>query len=100
MLSGKGLHELASAVLGIDVNSIYVIAGKWLTSDSQYEKWFIRCYIAVFYPMSFLARVFKVLKTNSKKEYLITIWQQGYWLSNPVQLEERIGIIKELNKYA
>ena len=50
--------------------------------------------------MSFLARVFKVLKTNSKKEYLITIWQQGYWLSNPVQLEERIGIIKELNKYA
>ncbi len=100
MSSGKGLHELASAVLGIDVNSIYAIAGKWLTSDSQYEKWFIRCYIAVFYPMSFLARVFKVLKTNSKKEYLITIWQQGYWLSNPVQLEERIGIIKELNKYA
>ena len=50
MSSGKGLHELASAVLGIDVNSIYAIAGKWLTSDSQYEKWFIRCYIAVFYP--------------------------------------------------
>lgn len=100
MSSGKGLHELAQTVLGVDVNSIYAIAGKWLTSDSQYEKWFIRCYVAAFYPMSFLARVFKVLKTNSKKEYLITIWQQGYWLSNPVQLEERVRIIKELNKYA
>ena len=40
------------------------------------------------------------LKTNSKKEYLTSIWQQGYWLSNSVQLEERIEIIKELNKYA
>lgn len=100
MSSGKGLHELAATVLGIDVKSIFAIAGKWLTSDSQYEKWFIRCYIEAFYPMSFLARVFKVLKTNSKKEYLASIWQQGYWLSNPVQLEERIGIIKELNKYA
>lgn len=100
MPSGKSLHELAATVLGVDVKSIYAIAGKWLTTNSQYEKWFIRCYVAAFYPMSFLARVFKVLKTNSKKEYLISIWQQGYWLSNPVQLEERIGIIKELNKYA
>ena len=97
---GKGLHELAATVLGVDVKSIYAIAAKWLTTNSQYEKWFIRCYVAAFYPMSFLARVFKVLKTNSKKEYLTSIWQQGYWLSNPVQLEERIGIIKELNKYA
>lgn len=100
MPSGKGLHELAATVLGVDVKSVYAIAGKWLTSDSQYEKWFIRCYVAAFYPMCFLARVFKVLKTDSKKEYLTSIWQQGYWLSDPVQLEERIGIIKELNKYA
>ena len=100
MPSGKGLHDLAAAVLGVDVKSINAIAGKWLISDSQYEKWFIRCYVETFYPMSFLARVFKVLKTNSKKEYLISIWRQGYCLSNPVQLEERIEIIKELNKYA
>lgn len=100
MPSGKGLHELATTVLGVDVKSIYAIAAKWLTANSQYEKWFVRCYVAAFYPMSFLARVFKVLKTNSKKEYLTSIWQQGYWLSNPVQLEERIGVIKELNKYA
>lgn len=100
MPPGKGLHDLAATVLGVDVKSINAIAGKWLISDSQYEKWFIRCYVEAFYPMSFLAKIFKVLKTNSKKEYLITIWQQGYWLSNPVQLEERIGIIKELNKYA
>lgn len=96
----KGLHELATTILGVDVNSVYAIAGKWFTTNSQYEKWFIRCYVAAFYPMSFLARVFMVLKTNSKKEYLTYIWQQGYLLSNPVQLEERIGIIKELNKYA
>ena len=100
MSPGKGLHELAAKVLSVDVKSVYAIAGKWFTSDSQYEKWFIRCYVAAFYSMSFLARVFKVLKTDSQKEYLISIWQQGYWLSNPVQLEERIGIIKELNKYA
>lgn len=100
MPHGKGLHELAATVLGVDVNSIYAIAGKWLTTNSQYEKWFIRCYVAAFYPMSFLARVFKMLKTNSKKEYLTSIWQQGYWLSNSVQLEERIGIIKGLNQYA
>lgn len=98
--SGENLHELAARLLNIDVKSIYAIAGKWLTTDLQYEKWFIRCYVGAFYPMSFLARVFKILKTNSKKEFLTTIWQQGYWLSNPVQLEERIGIIKELNKYA
>ena len=77
---------MAATVLGVDVKSIYAIAAKWLTSNSQYEKWFVRCYVAAFYPMSFLARVFKVLKTTSKKEYLTSIWQQGYWLSNPVQL--------------
>ncbi len=100
MPPGKGLYDLAATILGVDVKSINAIAGKWLISGSQYEKWFIRCYVEALYSMSFLARVFKVLKTNSKKEYLITIWQQGYWLSNPVQLEERIGIIMELNKYA
>ena len=98
--SGKGMHDLANKVLGIDVKSISAIAGKWLISDLQYEKWFIKCYVAAFYPASFLARVFKILKTNSKKEFLTTIWQQGYWLSNPAQLEERLCIIKELNKYA
>lgn len=97
---GKDLHELARAKLNTDVNSINAIAGKWLTSDSEYDKWFIKCYVEAFYPMSYLARVFKVIKTNSKKEYLISIWQQGYWLDNPIQLEERIGIIKELSKYA
>ena len=98
--SGKGMFALASKVLGVDVKSISAIAGKWLISDSQYEKWFIKCYVEAFYPTSFLARVFKVLKTNSKKEFLITIWQQGYWLNNAAQLEERLSIIKELNKYA
>lgn len=97
--SVQGLHELATNILGIDVKSIYAIAGKWLIADSQYEKWFIRCYVSAFYQTSFLDRVFKVLKTNSKKAYLTTIWQQGYWLNNSTQLEERIGIIRELNKY-
>lgn len=100
MPSGKDWNDLASAVLGVDIKSINAIAGKWFISNSQYEKWFIRCYVEAFYPMSFLARVFKVLKTNSTNEYLISIWQQGYWLRDPDQLEERRGIIKELNKYA
>lgn len=98
--SGKGMNILANKVLGVDVKSVQAIAGKWLTSDSLYEKWFAKCYVEAFYPMSFLARVFKLLKSNSNKEFLTTIWQQGYWLSNPIQLEERLGIIRELNKYA
>lgn len=98
--SGKSMAALAGHVLGVDVTSVSALAGKWLISDSQYEKWFSKCYVAAFYPASFLARVFKVLKTNSKKEFLTTVWQQGYWLSNPVQLEERLSIIKEMNKYA
>ena len=98
--SGKGIDVLANNILGVDVKSISAIAGKWLLSDSQYEKWFIKCYVAAFYSDSFLARVFKLLKTNAKKEFLTAIWQQGYWLSSPAQLKERLSIIKELNKYA
>lgn len=97
--SESGLPGLAAKMLGVDVKSVNAIAGKWLTSDTQYDKWFIKCYVIAYYPMSFLASVFKTLKSNSKKEFLTSIWQKGYWLSNPSQLEERISIIKELNKY-
>ncbi len=98
--SRKDLQDLATIILGVDIKSISTVAGKWLISDSQYEKWFIRCYVESVYTTSFLAMVFKLLKNSSRKEYLTYIWQQGYWLSDPIQLEERIKIIKELNKYA
>ncbi|MCI9127451.1 MAG: BREX-4 system phosphatase PglZ [Eubacterium sp.] len=98
--TSSGLSAFATTMLGIDVKSIYALAAKWLMTDSQYEKWFIKCYVVAFYSMSFLAVVFKTLKNNSKKEFLISVWQNGYWLNDSRQLEERIGIIKELNKYA
>lgn len=97
---GKSLQEVAIKILGVDVNSIHSIAGKWFATDSQYDKWFINNYVEAFFPMSFLTRVLKMLKSNSKKDFLTLVWQQGYWINNPDQLEERIEIIKELKKYA
>lgn len=96
----SGGSALAASLLGIDTSSIYSFAAKWIMTDSSYEKWFIKCYITAYYPVSFLANVFKTLKNNTKKEFLISIWQKGYWLHDEEQLKERIGIIKELNKYA
>lgn len=98
--TASGLPVLAATKLGIDVKSTYALAAKWLTTDSKYEKWFIKCYVAAFYSLSFLAVIFKTLKNDSKKEFLIFVWQKGYYLNDTQQLEERIGIIKELNKYA
>lgn len=98
--SESGLSDLATTMLGIDIKSISALAAKWLTTDSQFDKWFVRCYVAAYYPTSFLAAVFKTLKSNTKKDFLISIWQKGYWLSDSAQLEERINIIRELNKYA
>lgn len=97
---GKSLPEFVSYSLGVDAKSTSALAGKLLITDSAYEKWLIKRYVESYLYNTFLAKVLKVLKTSSKKEFLITIWQQGYWISETGLLQERIGIIKELNKYA
>ena len=98
--SGMSISDMVSYTLKLDTKSISAIAGKLFTTDIPYEKWLIKGFVNAYYQDSFLGKVLKVLKTNSKKEFLISIWQQGYWISNSKYLEERIEIIKELNKYA
>ena len=98
--SGMSMIEMVSYTLKLNAKSTSAIAGKLFTTDSPYEKWLIKGFVNACYQDSFLGKVLEVLKTNSRKEFLISIWQQGYWTSNSRYLEERIEIIKELNKYA
>ncbi len=98
--SGMSISEMVSYTLKIDAKSTSAIAGKLFTTDIPYEKWLIKGFVNAYHKDSFLGKIFKVLKSNSKKEFLISIWQQGYWISNSSYLKERIEIIKELNKYA
>ena len=97
---GKSIGDFVTYSLGIDANSTCALAGKMLTTDSAYERWLIKRYVESYLNNTFLAKVFKVLKTSSKKELVITIWQQGYWINDADLLKERIEVIKELNKYA
>lgn len=97
---GKTISEMVADILGIDVNSMRALSGKWITTESSYEKWLINCYVGGYCSNSFLAKVFRVIKSNSKKEFLVVVWRQGYWINNATMLNERIDIIKELNKYA
>lgn len=94
------LQEFAIRKLGINVNSTITLAGKLLISDNTFEKWFIKHYVKAYFSHTFLDKVLDVLKTDSKKEFLIIIWQEGYWIHDLDFLKERIEIIKELNKYA
>lgn len=98
--NGMSFTEMVSYSLKIDAKSASALAGKFFTTESLYEKWVIKCFVNAYYQDSFLGKTLKFLKSNSKKEFLISIWQQGYWTSNAKHLEERIEIIKELNKYA
>ena len=98
--AGKSMQEFVVYSLDIDAKSSSALAGKMLMTDNAYDMWLIRCFVTGYMPNSFLAKVIKLLKSNSKKEFLITIWQEGYWINEPSQLEERIEIIRELNKYA
>ena len=97
---GKSMAEFVTYSLDVEAKSTCALAGKMLTTDSTYEKWLIKGYVGAYLNNTFLAKVLKVLKTSSKKEFLITIWQQGYWINEISLLQERIEIIKELNKYA
>lgn len=97
---GKSITEFVSYSLGVDAKSTCALAGKIFTIDSAYERWLIKGYVRSYLSNTFLAKILKVLKNSSKKEFLIIIWQQGYWINDTSLLQERIEVIKELNKYA
>ncbi len=97
---GSTIQSIISESLGVDITSTASIAGKLLITDSGYERWLIRHFVSTYLPDSYLFKVLKGLKTNAKKELMVNIWTQGFWVSDSGLLEERIAIIKELNKYA
>lgn len=98
--AGKTAKDLIGGELGIDVKWTVAIAGKLLTTEDGYVRWLIKSYVGTYMADTFLARVLKTLKSNSNKELLTTIWKEGYWTEDIRLLEERVSIIKELNKYA
>lgn len=96
----ESIQDVVKATLNVDATSTSALAGKILITGSNYHKWLIKCYVCAYYSSTFLGNVLKKLKSNSKKEFLTCIWELGYWISDTKLLEERVLIIKELNKYA
>lgn len=97
---GVPLKQLVSSILGVNAEQSASLAAKLITSDDVYEKWVVKNYVSTYLNESFLARVLNHMKAITTRELLITVWVQGYKISNTGMLEERLQIIKELNKYA
>lgn len=98
--SNESLKDILSKRLSVDMNKMEVLAGKLIASDDLYEKWLIRNYVQGYATDSFLCRALKHTSTNTNKELFMNVWLQGYKISNPGMLRERLKIIKEFNKYA
>lgn len=98
--TASSTKQMLSELLETGVEDTCSLAAKFLTSDDTYKKWLITNYVIAYLDESYLARVLKLLTTKSNKELLKNIWTQGYKVSNATMLEERLNIIKELNKYA
>lgn len=96
----KSINEVVSEILGIDTSKMEALAGKLFTSNVAYEKWLIRNFVFTCASDSFLNRVLKFTTPGSTKDFLLNIWLQGYRISNQGMLDERLEIIKEVNKYA
>lgn len=97
---GVSLKQLVSSTLGVNAEKSATLAAKLITSDDVYEKWIVKNYVSTYLNESFLARVLNHMKAITTRELLITVWVQGYKISNASMLDERLQIIKELNKYA
>lgn len=97
---GVDIREIVSEILSVDTLKTSSLAAKYLIADDPFDKWLIRNYVMAYIKDSFLCMVLRSLHSNSKKEFLVAIWQQGYRISNTSYLDERIDIIRELNKYA
>lgn len=98
--NGATIQGIICNELAIDVKSPAAIAGKFLTTDDGYARWLIKNYVCAYLSDTFLSKIIRTLKSNSNKEFLINIWKEGYWIRDTSLLNERISIIKELNKYA
>lgn len=97
--SRVSLKAVIAKRLSIDMDKMEALAGRLVTSDSMYEKWLIKNYVQTYAEESYFCRVLKYTSSSSNKELLMNVWLQGYKISNPSMLRERLAIIKELNKY-
>ncbi len=95
----SSIKEIIHKCTGADPEKIESLAGKLLNSDSVYEKWLISNYVKAYLSETFLERVLRYVTNNTNKEFLLNVWVQGYRISNPAMLQERLLIIQELNRY-
>lgn len=98
--SATSFKDVLTGRLCIDLDKMEVLAGKFMLSDSMYEKWLIKNFVLTYAKESYFCRVLKSTNLSSNKDLFINVWTQGYKISNPSMLRERLEIIKELNKYA
>lgn len=96
----NSLKQVIGSSLGVNIDYTYYLAGKYITTEDAYEKWLIKNYVTSYMSDSFFARVLNHLSAYTNNELLMTVWLQGYKISNAAMLKERLEIIKELNKYA
>lgn len=96
----KSISDLCSYILEVNSLQTYLLAGKYISTENEFDKWLIRNYAIAYLEDSYFCKVMKHTNTTINKDFLINVWIQGYRISNGGLLEERLGIIKELNKYA
>lgn len=96
----ESISVVCSSILGVNSLQTYLLAGKYISTENKFDKWLIRNYVVEYLENSYFCRVLQHTNATTNKDLLINVWIQGYRISNGGMLEERLGIIKELNKYA
>ncbi len=99
-MSMKSIKDVVERRTGGGAVKPQLIAVTLLNPEGQYVRWLVQNYVRNYMVDSYLNRVLQYSGNCSKKELLLNIWLQGYRISNPSMLQERLDIIKELNKYA
>lgn len=86
--------------LGLDLGKMEALVAKYVITDDQYEKWLIKNYVLCYAEESFFSKILVRTTSNSSRALILNVWLEGYRISNPSMLRERLAIIRELNKYA
>ncbi|MCI8964028.1 MAG: BREX-4 system phosphatase PglZ [Eubacterium sp.] len=91
----KGQQKF-SGIKTIDSIGIYK---KWIETNDDFETWLLFNYVKNYLSYTFLARVFRMMKAFSQKEFQKCVWNLGYAELNEVMYLERKQILGELSKY-
>lgn len=96
----SSFKQLIEKTLGVNAGQTYSLAAKMITSNDLYEKWVIKNYVLSYMSETYMAHVLNHVLSNTNREILNTLWIQGYKISHAGMLQERLQIIRELNKYS